>query len=57
MEEYERSKRSILKTIRFRLLALGVLMLLLAIVAITLGIVRTSISCCCSTIELITGRR
>lgn len=43
MEEYERSKRSILKTIRFRLLVLGVLMLLLAIVAITLGIVSTSL--------------
>lgn len=39
MEEYERSKRSILKKIRFRLLVLGVLIGVLAIVSITLGIV------------------
>ncbi|TYZ60573.1 hypothetical protein PybrP1_006530 [[Pythium] brassicae (nom. inval.)] len=38
MEEYERSKRSILKKIRFRLIVLGVLMALFAIVAFTLGI-------------------
>lgn len=40
MEEYERSKRSILKKIRFRLVVLGVLMGVLAVVAFTLGIVR-----------------
>lgn len=40
MEEYERSKRSILKKIRFRLVALGVLMAVVAVIAFTLGIVR-----------------
>uniref|UniRef100_K3WKF5 Beta-adaptin appendage C-terminal subdomain domain-containing protein n=1 Tax=Globisporangium ultimum (strain ATCC 200006 / CBS 805.95 / DAOM BR144) TaxID=431595 RepID=K3WKF5_GLOUD len=42
MEEYERSKRSILKTIRFRLVALGVIIGILALVSIVLGIVVRS---------------